>query len=146
MSSLNKVILIGRVGKVDVVSLGADRELVKVSLATSESYKNKDGDWVEKTEWHHCVSTIPGIVRAMKTWQKGDIVSVDGSIETNNFKKKDGTEVNDKQIKVYQGKKIVNGPNREPNQNSGSNRSAPQPQSNQAQNDNPFGGIDDLPI
>ena len=51
--SLNRVLLIGRVGAdPDVRQLSGDSKVARVSLATSNRYKDRNGDWVEDTTWH----------------------------------------------------------------------------------------------
>jgi single-strand DNA-binding protein len=55
----NKVSLIGRLGQEPTLqTVGKGFQLVKVSLATSENYKDNTGKWVEKTQWHNLVPRI----------------------------------------------------------------------------------------
>ena len=62
MASVNKVILLGSVGSVEV-----KEKLVQISLATSSGYKKKDSDeWVNKTEWHRLIFAIPNLVERAK--------------------------------------------------------------------------------
>ena len=57
---INKVILLGHVGKdPELRHLDNDRAVVRFTLATSESYKNKSGERVTNTEWH---ILLPGVV------------------------------------------------------------------------------------
>ena len=54
---INKVILVGRVGKdPEVRHLDNNASVARFSLATSESYKNKNGEKVTNTEWHNIVA------------------------------------------------------------------------------------------
>ena len=56
MSGVNKVILIGHVGKdPEVRYLEGGVAVARFSLATTESYKNKEGQKVDQTEWHNIV-------------------------------------------------------------------------------------------
>ena len=56
MSGVNKVILVGNLGKdPEVRSLESGTKVASFSLATSESYKNKEGQKVDQTEWHNVV-------------------------------------------------------------------------------------------
>ena len=71
------------------------RKLVQVSLATSESYK-KGEEWVDKTEWHKCIFGIPNLAERATKVQKGDKLYIEGAIQTNAWKDKDG---NDRSIK-----------------------------------------------
>ncbi len=56
MSGINKVILVGHLGKdLEVKEFGNDRKVGNGSIATTESYKGKDGQWNDRTEWHNLV-------------------------------------------------------------------------------------------
>ena len=97
MSSLNKVILLGNVGKVETKDFGNGRKIVNVSLATSESYKKND-EWVEKTEWHRCVFSIPTLVDRAESINKGDKIYIEGKISTNSWETKEGEKKEIKEI------------------------------------------------
>jgi len=71
---VNKVSLIGRIGNIEVKDTKSGDKLTNLSLATSESYKDKNGEWQEKTEWHRCT-----IFKEFKA-DKGDLVYLDGKI------------------------------------------------------------------
>lgn len=83
VSSLNKVMLIGR--------LGADPDLtytpngtakVNFSIATSVKWKDKDGNTQEKTEWHRCLAWAKS-AEIMGEWlKKGQLVYVEGKLQT----------------------------------------------------------------
>ncbi|MHC5033400.1 MAG: single-stranded DNA-binding protein, partial [Planctomycetota bacterium] len=60
MATINRVTLLGNVGSAETKEFGEGRKLVQVSLATSDGYK-KDGEWVNKTEWHKLVFAIPAL-------------------------------------------------------------------------------------
>ncbi|PID88826.1 MAG: hypothetical protein CSB02_00730 [Bacteroidia bacterium] len=56
MAGINKVILIGRLGKdPDVMTYENGVKRASFSLATTESYRDKDGNWQDQTEWHNIV-------------------------------------------------------------------------------------------
>jgi single-strand DNA-binding protein len=97
MSSLNKVCLLGNVGKVEVKSFENGKKLVQVSLATSDGYKKGD-KWEEKTEWHRCIFAIPALADRAASIQKGDKIYVEGSINTNSWTTKDGEKKEIKEI------------------------------------------------
>ena len=97
MSSLNKVMLLGNVGNVDVKDLDGGRKLVQLSLATSDGYK-KDGEWVDKTEWHKCIFAIPALAERAANVGKGDKIYVEGSISTNTWVNKEGEKKEFKEI------------------------------------------------
>lgn len=72
---INKVTLIGNLGKEPEIKTIGDKKLSKFSLATSESYKDKNGEWQQKTQWHNVTSWSE--VKA----EKGDTLYVEGKIE-----------------------------------------------------------------
>ena len=56
MASLNKVILIGRLGKdPEVTTFENGNRKISATLATSERYRDRDNNWVEQTDWHNIV-------------------------------------------------------------------------------------------
>ena len=96
MASVNKVILLGSVGSVEV-----KEKLVQISLATTAGYKKKDSDeWVNKTEWHRLIFAIPNLVERAKFIGKGDSIYVEGSINTNSWTTKEGEKKDIKEIAV----------------------------------------------
>ena len=91
---LNQVMLIGRVGKI----YESKAETLKpFSVATTENYKDKSGEWQSKTEWHSCKL----FNRDVKL-DVGDLVLVKGKISTNTYTNKEGDEVSNKEIIVDQ--------------------------------------------
>jgi single-strand DNA-binding protein len=100
---MNKVILVGNVGNIEVKEYEKDGEkkpLVQVSLATSDGYKDKKGEWQNVTEWHKCVFAIPSLAERAKSIQKGDTIGIEGSIKTNKWTDKEGNEKSYKEISV----------------------------------------------
>ena len=96
MASINKVILLGSVGTVEV-----KEKVVQISLATSSGYKKKDSDeWVNKTEWHRLIFAIPTLLDKAKNIKKGDSIYVEGSINTNSWTSKEGEKKEIKEIAV----------------------------------------------
>lgn len=100
---VNKVILIGRVGMDPETKEVGGHNLTKFTLATSEKYKDKDGNSQEKTEWHNidCWGML-GVVIG-KYVHKGDLVCVEGSIRTTSYEsdgvKRYSTSIQCKDIK-----------------------------------------------
>lgn len=97
MSSVNKVVLLGNVGTIEVKSFENGKKLVQLSLATSDGYKKND-EWVEKTEWHRCIFAIPALADRAASIQKGDKIYVEGSISTNAWTTKEGDKKEIKEI------------------------------------------------
>ena len=89
--SINKVILVGNVGK-DPVIRYFDKGVAKATfpLATSESYTNQQGETITSTEWHNIVLWRALAEVAEKTIKKGSQVYVVGKIKTRSYVDKDG--------------------------------------------------------
>jgi len=84
---MNKVILIGRVGKDPEVITAGESKMCKFSLATSEYYRDKSGGRKQTTEWHNIVIWGALVESAAKYIKKGDEVSVEGKIKTTVYDK-----------------------------------------------------------
>jgi single-strand DNA-binding protein len=89
--SINKVILVGNVGK-DPVIRYFDRGVAKATfpLATSETYTNQQGETITTTEWHNIVLWRSLAEVAEKTIKKGTQVYIVGKIKTRSYVDKDG--------------------------------------------------------
>jgi single-strand DNA-binding protein len=86
MSGVNKVILVGHVGKdPEVKYLEGGVAVAKFPLATSESYKNKEGQKVEQTEWHNVVLWRGLAEIAEKYVRKGKLLYIEGRIRTRQY-------------------------------------------------------------
>lgn len=93
--SVNKVILIGNVGKDPEIRTTQDgRELANITLATSDSWKDKSsGERKEKTEWHRIVVFSEGLVRIVKNYvKKGSKLYIEGSLQTRKWEDASGNE------------------------------------------------------
>ena len=93
MSGVNKVILVGHLGKdPEVRTLEGGSKVANCTLATSESYKNKEGVKVENTEWHNLVfwNQLAGIVEQFL--KKGSQIYVEGKLATRSWEDKDGNK------------------------------------------------------
>lgn len=83
MAGINKVILLGNVGKdPEIRTLESGIKVAQFSLATSESYKDKDGNWKEQTEWHNIVAWSYQAEKAEQNLHKGAQVYLEGKIKT----------------------------------------------------------------
>jgi single-strand DNA-binding protein len=89
MSGVNKVILVGRLGKdPEVRNLENGAVVANFTIATSESYKDKTtGDKKEITEWHNIVLWRGLAEIAQKYLHKGDLVYVEGKLRTRSWEK-----------------------------------------------------------
>lgn len=84
---MNNVTLVGRIGKDPETKTFEDGNVkVSFSLATSEKYKDKAGEWKDATEWHNIV-----LFRETKM-RKGDLVEVIGKIKTRSWDNKEGVK------------------------------------------------------
>ena len=91
MSGINKVILIGNLGKnPEVRHLENGRARATFSLATNETYKNKEGEKVTNTEWHNVVLWTPFAEIAEKYLTKGRQVYIEGKLSTRSYEDKEG--------------------------------------------------------
>ena len=89
--SINKVILVGNVGKDPVVRY-FDKGAAKATfpLATSESYTNQQGETITTTEWHNIVLWRAMAEVAEKTVKKGSQLYIVGKIKTRSYVDKEG--------------------------------------------------------
>jgi len=87
MSSINKVILIGRIGQNPEIKKFDNNQVANFSLATSEKYKDKDGNNQEKTEWHNVSIWGKLSVIVDKYCKKGDLIYLEGKLQTRSYEK-----------------------------------------------------------
>ncbi|MCP4550715.1 MAG: single-stranded DNA-binding protein [Bacteroidetes bacterium] len=93
MAGVNKVILIGNLGKdPEVFTFENGVKKVSFSLATTESYKDKEGNKVNQTEWHNVVLWRGLADVAEKYLSKGNQVFIEGKIKTRAWDDKDGNK------------------------------------------------------
>lgn len=93
MSGINKVILVGNLGKdPEVRHLEGGAVVAKFPLATSESYKTKEGQRIDQTEWHNIVMWRGLAESAEKFLRKGSLVYIEGKIRTRSWDDKDGNK------------------------------------------------------
>ncbi len=93
MSSLNKVMLIGRLGKDPDIRYTTDGSPVaNFSLATSEVWTDKNGTRQERTEWHNIVAWRSLAERAKRFLTKGKQVYIEGRIQTREYDDKTGNK------------------------------------------------------
>ena len=93
MAGVNKVILLGHLGKdPDVKKLDSGKSVANFSLATSEVYKNKEGEKVTNTEWHNVVLWTPLAEIAESYLKKGSQVYIEGKISNRSYEDKNGVK------------------------------------------------------
>jgi len=90
--SLNKVMLIGQLGRDSETRVSPSNvSVTNFSIATENSYKGKDGNWVNETTWHNIVSfNLSDYFK--EVLKKGAKVYVEGRIQTDNYTDKEGNK------------------------------------------------------
>jgi len=93
MASLNKVMLIGNLGKdPEVRYTTSGTAVASFSLATTDKIKNKSGEWEEKTEWHNVTLWARLAEIAGEYLAKGKTVYIEGRLQTRKWQDKDGRD------------------------------------------------------
>jgi single-strand DNA-binding protein len=93
MAGVNKVILVGNLGKdPEMRRLDGGVARVSFSLATTEYYKDKDGNRIEQTEWHNIVMWRTIAESAERILKKGYTIYVEGKIQTRKWQDKEGQQ------------------------------------------------------
>ena len=93
MKTTNKVELDGFIGiEPEVKTLTNGSKLMRFSLATSEDYKNKEGEWVKNTTWHNVVMWNKTAEKAEGNLKKGLRVCVSGRLINRPFTDKQGNK------------------------------------------------------
>ena len=130
MASVNKVIIVGHLGKdVELRFTAAGDAIANLSVATSESWKDKNtGEKKEQTEWHRC-SCFGKLAEICGQYlKKGAQVYIEGSLRTRKWTDKDGQERYTTEIKCDQMKMLGSRPDGQRNTDTGSDEGyAPPP-------------------
>lgn len=91
--SVNKVILVGRLGRDPETRYTAGGQAVaNFSIATDETFKNRDGEKQQRTEWHNIVVWGKQAEIAQQYLTKGSLVFIDGKIQTRKWQDREGAE------------------------------------------------------
>ena len=94
MAGVNKVILVGNLGAdPEARSLNNGGEVVNIRVATSESWKDRDGNRQERTEWHNVVIFNENLGRVAKNYlRKGSKVYLEGQLQTRKWTDQNGND------------------------------------------------------
>ena len=96
MASLNKVILIGRLGRdPEITTFENGNKKVTSALATSERYRDREQNWVEQTDWHNivCWNTLANdIAEGRRNYSKGDLMYIEGKLRTREYVDQQGVK------------------------------------------------------
>ena len=92
--TLNKVLLIGRLGQDPEIRHTKNGQAVaSFSIATNESWRDKEGNQQERTDWHNCVAFGPTADKYIEPYvKKGTLVSIEGTLQTRSWDDKDGNK------------------------------------------------------
>ena len=108
MAGINKVIILGRLGNDPETRAAGETTVANFSIATSEKFKNKQGDVQEKTEWHRVVAWGKLSEICAKYLHKGSQVYVEGKLQTRSWLKDDvkqyATEIVISEMQMLDGK------------------------------------------
>ncbi len=154
--SVNKVILIGNLGQdPELRYTPSGTAVCNMRIATNESYKDSNGEWVDKTEWHNVVAWARLAEICGQYLKKGSQAYFEGSLQTRSWEDRDGntrytTEVKAREMMILSdrdsGGSSGGGYQSGGGQNSGSHeRRQPERQGAPAGHD-PFEPDDDLPF
>lgn len=145
MSGINKVIIVGRLGKdPETKTLGAGQTVTNLTVATSENWTGKDGSKQEKTEWHKI--TVWGKLAEIcgKHLSKGRQVYVEGRLQTRQWEDQQGQKRYSTEI-VASTVQFLGAGNGEKSANTGSGKDdfnfqdfGPEPSFDQQSDDIPF--------
>jgi len=107
MSDLkNSIQLIGNLGRdPEIHETSTGKKVSRVSIATNESYKNKDGERVVQTQWHNLVAWGHHAVYFETYLQKGSFIGIRGKLTHRSYEATDGTKKNFTEVVV---KEILN--------------------------------------
>src|SRR3712207_1271978 len=94
MAGVNKVVLVGKLGDApEPRSLGNGGEVVNLRVGTSETWKDKEGNRQERTEWHNVVIFNENLGRVAKSYlRKGSKVYVEGQLQTRKWADQSGND------------------------------------------------------
>lgn len=92
--SINKVILVGNLGRdPEIRSMQSGDRVANLAIATSETWKDKQGNRQERTEWHNVVIFNPNLVDVAERYlRKGGKVYIEGQLQTRKWQDREGVE------------------------------------------------------
>lgn len=94
MASVNKVILVGNLGAdPEVRSFSNGGKVCNLRIATSETWKTREGERKERTEWHSVAIMVDGLVRIAEQYmRKGSKVYIEGQLQTRKWQDQSGAD------------------------------------------------------
>jgi len=101
MSTLNKAMIIGRLGQdPEVRYTQSNTAVATLSVATNERYKDSNGEWQERTEWHRVVAWGRLAEICQQYLKKGSQVYIEGPIQTQQWEDREGQKRYTTEIKA----------------------------------------------
>lgn len=89
----NRVQLIGNLGTTpEVKNLEGGKKMVRLVIATNETFKNQKGEKVTETTWHNVIAWGTQAEFAAKYLEKGTEIAIEGKLKNNNYTDKDGVK------------------------------------------------------
>lgn len=146
MAGVNKVILLGNLGKDPEIRVTeSGRKVANFSLATTESYKDKNGERVDNTEWHNIVFWGPIAEVIEKYLRKGSQVYIEGKLRTRSYEDKEGVKKYVTEV-MGQNMTMVGGRSSEAGNGAGMSSNSSRASEPVAQDLAPADDTDDLPF
>ena len=141
-ASLNMVQIIGRLGRdVDLKYSQSGTAVASMSVATDESYTDRDGNRVDRTEWHRIVAYGKTAENCANFLAKGSLVYVEGSLQTRKWTDQQGNDKYTTEIKAQR----VQFLNRKEDAGSGQKEGGTRQKAAPAQRDN-YQNMDEVPF
>lgn len=113
MASLNKVMIIGRLGRdPELRYTQSGMAVANFNVATDESYTDKDGNRIERTEWHKVTTFQRQAENCAKFLAKGSLVYIEGSLQTRKWQDQQGqdrytTEIKAERVRFLESKSRI---------------------------------------
>lgn len=144
MASINKVMIIGNLGKdPEMKYMPSGDAIANLTLATTENWKDKAGEKQEKTEWHR-VSMFGRVAEVAGEYlKKGSSVYIEGKLQTRKWQDKEGNDRYTTEIVAHEMKMLGGKPDGNAAGNSGPK---PKPAQRQPGEDDGFDGMEDIPF
>jgi len=93
MASVNKAIILGNIGRdIELKHTQSGNAVCELAIATNERFKDKSGEWQERTEWHRVVVWGRQAENAARYLSKGRQVYVEGRLQTRDWTDRDGNK------------------------------------------------------
>ena len=145
MAGVNKAIIMGHLGRdPEVRYQQSGAAIATLNIATSETYKDRDGNKQERTEWHRVVLFGRTAEVAGEYLRKGSMAYVEGRLQTRKWTDKEGQDRYTTEIQADTMKMLGSKPDGQRHENSQDDGYEPAPRNNQQSGSKPKPSFDDL--